>query len=288
MLLILIFVYNFFYKKYQVNFCIVYIFHIVLLHTCLAIKHYIGVLGGTQLCRFLTYATFYSLVACFAELIVVCYCFWRHLNKNKSNEETDDFMGIAIELQDKTNGHQQSTETENRKFDGQQDMKHRKNIYVLALAVPLVITIVVFIIDALINLYDFNQCFRIQFEIPNSELSYAVVPILALMAFGIVGLYQITIGLNAADRRNQKKQNNRMRYENYFLIQNETNFQHSNVGSLALWWFAWLYMFRGACIWCLKHRLLLLYFPWIFSMPSPLDYGLFFKIKYLSLHYLNC
>lgn len=164
----------------------------------------------------------------------MCYCFWRHLNKNKSNEETDDFMGIAIELQDKTNGHQQSTETENRKFDGQQDMKHGKKIYVLALAVPLVITIVVFIIDALINLYDFNQCFRIQFEIPNSKLSYAVVPILALMAFGIVGLYQITIGLNAADRRNQKKQNNRMRYENYFLIQNETNFQHSNVGSLAL------------------------------------------------------
>lgn len=213
MLLILIFAYNFFHKKYQINLSVVYVFHITLLHTCLAIKHCIGVLGSTQLCRFLTYATYYSLVACFAALLVVCYCFWRQLNKNVSNEDTSE----ETELQDFTNGHPQSTKTANQKADNQQDSKYKTIQIVLAFAVPLVFTLVVFIIDAMRNLYDFNQCFRVQFGIKNIELSYAVVPIIILMVFGIITLYLITIQLNDFDKRNRKIQNSGLRYAKLFF-----------------------------------------------------------------------
>lgn len=213
----MIFAYNFFSKKYEINFCVVYVFHIILLHTCLAIQHYIDVLDATQLCCILTYATYYSLVACFATLIVVCKCFWRHLNDDASNEDIFDCMGRATELQDLNNGHQQPTEPVNRSFDRQQNKKYTIVPHVFAFTVPLVLTIVVFAIDSLKEVHSFNQCFRIQFEIQNLNFDYAIVPILAFMAFGIIALYLITIRLDDVDKRNHTLGNKRMRYENYWF-----------------------------------------------------------------------
>lgn len=166
-----IFVYIFLDKigKDQTKYLLFYVIHLVLLHVCLAVtKIFMNELNNSNFCNPITYASYYSLLACFAWLITLCHNVRRSLSfaSDVSVESGASLQGGKVK-------HQEAQE--------------RFYFYCLfALGLPTIITILISVIDTAIDAKDFGQCSRLQYSEKAIKFDYVFLPIAIIMTCGIL------------------------------------------------------------------------------------------------------
>lgn len=157
--------------KSQTRFLTGYLIHLVLVHCCFAItylahhKMNVSLVASKLLCNSFIYLSYYSLIACFFWLCILCYNI-RHSLKLHQNAGNEDILQIS---------------------------RRRKKIKefclycLIALGIPVIITVAVSYADKFYSVTESYYCLRLQ---ATTEENYVVCPIVVIMVVLLIFIAQ--------------------------------------------------------------------------------------------------
>lgn len=158
-----------------------YLVNLATLHICLAITKLIPYELKTQplACAAFSYASYYSLVACFSWLYVMCNDVFYSINKLRNSDEDAPRNCSSIRLW----------------------------MYNLcAVGLPVLITVMVYIGDQHLGSTNFQRCTRLRSDMKKPQLYYVFTPILAIVMCGIILFAQTKMRIQTIVREAEKSQ----------------------------------------------------------------------------------
>lgn len=164
-------------KKYFAFFLV----NLATLHICLAATKLIPYELRTQttLCAVFSYASYYSLAACFSWLYVMCNDVFYSVNILRHPDEEAPRKCSTIRLW----------------------------MYNLcAVSLPVLITVMVYILDEKLGSTSFQRCTRLRSDMKKPQLYYVFTPILAIVMCGIILFAQTKMRIQSIVREAEKSQ----------------------------------------------------------------------------------
>lgn len=145
-----------------------------ILHVCLAITKLIPyeLNSMENVCNIFAYASYFSLIACFSWLFVMCHDVSRSLGKQRRRQTLSDDVPVN------------SLNSEQGK---DKNSLHRFCFYFLcAFGFPMLVTAVIFFTDHHFESHEFHRCTRLRSEILDTKFDYVFLPVLVVATYGIV------------------------------------------------------------------------------------------------------
>lgn len=189
-ILMIIFIYVFFgkFEKNQNKLILCYVFHLVVLHTCLGVAKLVHhKLSSMPIsCNILTYLSYYSVIACFLWICVMGHCSFFKIKLIQNSSVAEEWNVVPKERSNWIRFYFYGEISEGPTSDLQNDidMKGFWCYSLFATAVPVMFTIIIFIIDMFTRPRNAYYCFRLQLELSSTSF-YSFVPLLIIMMYGI-------------------------------------------------------------------------------------------------------